>query len=228
MLIDKLLSLVAPHECLARLPDGQVCGREGRLVCPGCLDRAVAERPSTCWHCDQPTVNHLACALHRHRSCLLRVAAATHYNGLAKELIGQLKFHNNVAAADVCAELVAPHVRGRRYDLVTAVPVATSRRRVRGYNQAALIAKSVAARLDLPYFGVLARLGQSRQVGAPRHQRLRQVAGMVYACQPRLTTGQRILLVDDILTTGATMSECAKVLRVAGAKRVEGAVVARH
>jgi ComF family protein len=110
--------------------------------------------------------------------------------------------------------------------LVTAVPVSAARYRERGYNQAELVAKVVAGRLGLPYSAVMGRHASVHQLGLDRRTRLEQVKGSFYALKK--LDGRRMLVVDDVVTTGATMSECAAVLCEAGAGEVWGAAVARH
>jgi competence protein ComFC len=149
------------------------------------------------------------------------------YEGAVKELVLQLKFHRLKAATEAAAGLVLrcadewPDV-----NLVTSVPVAAGRYRERGYNQSELLAREVARRLGLPYSTMLGRLTTAHQMGQDRRTRLEQVAGAFYGV--RRLEGQRVLIVDDVVTTGATLSECAATLRAAGAGPVWAAAVARH
>ena len=152
---------------------------------------------------------------------------AAHYDGVVKELILQLKFHRLRAATDAAAELLlrAAH-EWPEVQLVTCVPVAASRHRERGYNQSELLAKAVARRLGLPYHPLLGRLTTTHQIGLDRRSRFEQVHGAFYAL--RGLEGQQVLLVDDVVTSGATLSACAEALRGAGAGSVWAAAVARH
>jgi ComF family protein len=103
---------------------------------------------------------------------------------------------------------------------IVHVPTATARIRQRGYDQAELIAKNLARTRKLKYSPVLARLGQTRQVGAKRSSRLKQMQNAFYARKPQLIKGSHIILVDDVTTTGATLEAAARVLKLAGAKTV--------
>ncbi|HSH31762.1 MAG TPA: phosphoribosyltransferase family protein [Candidatus Saccharimonadales bacterium] len=156
------------------------------------------------------------------------VTVASHYDGAIKELIGALKYQRAASAAGLAAELLAPLLASHAIDVVTCVATSPSRYRQRGYNQARLIAQPLARRLGLPYADLLVRTRDVRQVGTSRRQRLEQVQGIFEPRRARLIEGTSILLVDDVVTTGATMAECARVLKEAGAKRVWGAAVAKH
>lgn len=96
----------------------------------------------------------------------------------------------------------------------------------RGYNQSELVARLVARRLGVPYCPMLGRVTSEHQMGLGRHERLEQIQGAFFALRP--VPGARVLVVDDVITTGATLSECATTLSAAGAQLVWGAVVARH
>ena len=112
--------------------------------------------------------------------------------------------------------------------LVVPVPTATSRMRARSFDHAELLAKHFAQSLKIEHSKVLARLGHSRQLGAKRSVRLTQQLGNYYALSPKTIKGRNVLLVDDVLTTGATLRAATKVLRAAGAKHVDALVFAKR
>lgn len=109
-------------------------------------------------------------------------------------------------------------------DLVTAVPVPLLRRLRRGFNQAELLARHVASALGRPYRETLRRRGNARQVGRSRAQRLALGAHTFVA---RARIAGEVLLVDDVLTTGATAAACTTALRHAGAHGVRVLTLAR-
>jgi ComF family protein len=155
------------------------------------------------------------------------VAVGAYYEAAVKELILQLKFHRLQAAAAAASALVLEVLpAGIEFDLVTSVPVAPPRLRERGYNQSELVARHVARGLGRPYQAALSRTTTGHQLGVDRSTRLQQVRGAFYA--RRLLERERVLIVDDVITTGATLSECAEALAGAGAGCVWGAAVARH
>ncbi len=149
------------------------------------------------------------------------------YGGYVKEMVLKLKFHRLRSVAEVAAGLILRQLPvDLGVDMVTSVPVSPRRYRERGYNQSELVAKLVARQLGLPYRQTLGRETSVHQLGLGRRERFEQIAGVFFPL--RRLEGRRVLVVDDVITTGATLSECASTLVGAGADRVWGAVIARH
>jgi len=155
------------------------------------------------------------------------LAVGAYYDGPVKELILRLKFHRLRSGEEAAAGLAVAAVPASwSVDVVTAVPVSAGRYRERGYNQSELVARRVAKRLGLPYSSLLGRHTSTHQLGVDRRTRFEQVERAFFPLHG--AQGRRVLLVDDVVTTGATMAACAEVLRAAGAVAVYGAAVARH
>jgi ComF family protein len=219
MLLDSLLSAVAPHECLN-------CRTEGRLLCADCV-RLLPAVPDMCYRCRKLSDGGRTCKSCRASSDLFIVRAATTYDGLAKDLVWQLKFQGAQAAAGEVADRLLRHLpRGEEF-MIVPVPTATSRIRRRGYDQATLIARSLARKSGLPYTAALRRSGQHHQLGSNRAQRTTQLQGAYRCVKPTRLAGKHVLLIDDVLTTGATLEAAATVIKAAGAKRVSALVFAR-
>lgn len=220
-IFERFISIVAPHECLT-------CGREGALLCAWCLPGACAPLPECCYRCQKLSTDSRVCASCRRISRLKHVWVRTEYGSIAKQLIYNFKFQRVRAASEPLAELLSEALPYLPSDtIVSYVPTATSRYRQRGYDQSQLLARTLARKLKLPFVPLLSRSGQARQVGARRSQRLRQLEG---AFRPRNTytaSGASVLLVDDIVTTGATLEAAARALKAAGAKTVNAAVFAQ-
>jgi ComF family protein len=217
---DSLIGVLAPHDCL-------VCGREGGLLCGYCRPEALAALPPRCYRCQARTDDFATCRRCRRVSRLAGVWVCARYEGLAKQLVYRLKFERARVAADVIAGLMReslPHLPAGT--VVTYLPTATSRRRRRGYDQAELIARSLARQMDLPFQPLLARRGQSRQTGVGRRQRTTQPCQIFWLPRP-IDSGATTLVVDDVLTTGATLEAAATELRRAGAKKVYAAIFAQ-
>lgn len=179
-----MLDVLFPLSCPA-------CGRFGPAVCPECI-RAFVPAPRAS---PPPGVDELV--------------AAFSYEGPARELIARIKYRGAHAAVAVLADAMVarlgPVAPAR---VVSWIPTTAAHRRTRGFDHAALLADAVAHRLDLPLRPLLARNHGPAQTGRSRRERL---------VGPRLRAlvhpPDRVLLVDDVATTGATMTAGARVLR---------------
>lgn len=142
-------------------------------------------------------------------------------------MVAALKFHNRLDLGRVFGLLLAGRAAGWRGDAVLALPLAPPRLRERGYNQSEEIARVLAARLGRPLLHhALVRLrNTASQQGLRLAQRRINVRGAFQATP--VVAGRHLLLVDDVLTSGATLNEAAAALRRAGALSVTNAVVAR-
>lgn len=222
-LVDALISAIVPYECLG-------CGAEGRLLCLACAAELQPAFPC-CYRCRAPSQGCLTCADCQTVSALQRVMAAVTYEQLAKNLIWKLKFGHAQRAAKEVAALMGGAM-DRQDDpadsfLIVPVPTATTRIRQRGYDQARLLARELARLTRQPYVDALARQNQAHQVGASRHQRLEQLTGAFRVTKHRAVRDARILLIDDVVTTGATLESAALALRAAGARQIEALVFAQ-
>ncbi len=151
--------------------------------------------------------------------------------GSVRRAVHRLKYHRDLALAETLAgELLAlVQSEGWAVEAVVPVPLGPMRRRERGYNQAALLAFPLALGLGVPYRGgALARTRETAsQVGLGAAARRRNVAGAFAVVQPQAVEGKILLLVDDVMTTGATLDAAASALKNAGARRVFAVTVAR-
>jgi ComF family protein len=158
------------------------------------------------------------------------VRAVCVYAGVARKAVHTLKFRSGRHVAPVLGGLLRSHLQRRplHADLVVPAPMSRARRRERGYNQAELLAREI---VDLVGGTLMADLlekadrpPQRTLSAAERQLNLRDA---IRCAQPDLVTGRRVLLVDDVMTTGATLSACADALQAAGAERVFALVFAR-
>ncbi len=207
------------------------------LVCAECAAR-LPSQPAACPVCALPAAHALAmpaaCG-----ACLARpppfaaTVAAYAYAFPVDRLLQQLKYGGRLANADWAADALACAVartvaadRGALPQRVVPLPLSVSRQRERGFNQAREIAARVARALDLPVASSLARTRAGPpQAALPWSARERNVRGAFAAAEDVL--GAHLALVDDVMTTGATLAEAAATLRRAGAARVDCWVVAR-
>jgi len=154
------------------------------------------------------------------------------YSGPVRDALHALKYRGERRLAEPLAEALAARWQrsGRGGDMVTWVPVHPSRRRDRGFDQAEELSREMAARLNLPSLPCLARQQRTvAQHSLGQQQRAGNTAGAFVATQTalELVQGRWIVLVDDIMTTGATLAGCAAALGEAGAAAVSAITVAR-
>ena len=157
--------------------------------------------------------------------------SALSYEGDARLSIHRYKFQGVTANAPAYGRLMAMRLLGTRFgqvDLITWVPVSKKRKRSRGYDQTELLARSLARELGFPVAAMLKKIthNQAQSRMKSPEERKQNVRGAYRACIPEGMQSKRILLVDDVMTTGATLTECSTTLRSAGAKQVLCATLA--
>jgi ComF family protein len=215
------IDLLFPPACVG-------CGDLGARFCSDCIAKSVQVRGDVCVLCGK---RHAAGSDACGRVDWLDQVHAwgMHRDPLRKAVLG-LKYQGNLALGDALCQLLFDVVRhaGLQVDLVAPVPLSAKRKRERGYNQAALLARPLALGMDWSYLpGVIARTRDTEsQVGKTLKQRRENVSG-AFTARPSLVTGKRVLLVDDVLTTGATLDSAASALKQAGATEVSAVVVSR-
>jgi len=169
----------------------------------------------------------------------VKATAYGSYESGLRELIHLLKYNQVRTAANVLGRMLSEAIEdlqslfAEEEVLVVPVPLHARKRRQRGFNQSELIARSALKLKDAPLRfelnpAVLERQRETKsQIGLSRHQRRENIRGAFVVAKPVDVTGREILLVDDVFTTGTTVSECARILRRAGASKVFVATVAR-
>lgn len=218
-MFDAVLSLIAPHTCLQ-------CAADGSLWCDLCSTQALpaAER---CYKCHALAAGGKTCKACKRKSPIFSVQAATRYEGHAKRLIWKLKFERARAASHPIGLVMSSRISLPVDGVLVHIPTATSRVRRRGYDQAQLIARQLSSLTGLPHRTLLMHLGQKQQHGASRAQRLVQLEDAFRMVRADQITGRHVILVDDVITTGATLEAAARALKIAGAKRVSAVVFAQ-
>jgi ComF family protein len=213
----------------------QICGEpapDGERLCPACAERLQPERAPRCRLCGAsfPDEDGGLCA-----ACTaappLWEALYFHgrYEGLLRELILEYKFGRNLGLGRLLMGLAADAAPGGgAWDMLVPAPLHPSRLRWRGFNQSRELCRLLARRTGAPVVDrALSRIrGAAPQSVLDKEQRRSNVAG-AFRANAALATGRSILLADDVMTTGATLSECARVLLEAGAARVAVLVLAR-
>jgi len=155
------------------------------------------------------------------------VFVATILDGVEERLLKAYKFDLQRQAAQPISEIMVQTISGKfDYDIVTWVPTASFRIRERGFDHAAVIAQNCGHHMGLSAKNVLDRFGRTRQLGATRAQRIEQMKH-AFSTNAVDVAGKRILLIDDVMTTGASMASAARILKNSGAKQVDALVYAQ-
>lgn len=203
-------------------------------VCAGCLEAfedLSFEGRRLCRHCALP-LRGRRCRPCGRRRLFEHAAAFGVFEGRLRDAVHALKFRPDESLGRDLGRLAARVARETAAfsgaDLVVPVPLGRGRLVARGFNQAALLAREVACALGIPLDLVALRRvrASSGQSGSSRAERARNVRGAFVAGAARVR-GRTVLLVDDVLTTGATARECARALRAAGCRRVLVLALAR-
>jgi ComF family protein len=151
------------------------------------------------------------------------------YDSTLRKLIHLFKYGRIKTLARPLGDHLALAIpREQRFDMIVPMPLHWRRRWQRGFNQSALLAGEIARRCSIPVVPAVRRVRATRsQAGLSNHERRKNVSQAFAVRRKRLVEGRRVLLIDDVMTTGATASACARALRDAGAKYVALLTLAR-
>ena len=208
MPVNKLLQLLFPPKCM--LCGGTMQDEEG--ICPACRQKVLLNTAP-------PRAGKGA--------FFDKAVAGLWYEGDVRRAIHGLKYREKQAYARPLARVMAyacAHKMGEEADLITFVPTNSATLHRRGYNQAELLARELALLLELPCLATLEKVRATQPMHGlrPEARRANVLGAYRLAVSAEAVAGRRILLADDILTTGSTLSECARMLKMAGAERVFG------
>jgi ComF family protein len=209
-MLQRLLDFIFPPHCGG-------CKKSGSVLCSSCISQFIPQHGRY------------------HRAGLTGLYWAYAYEAPLKTCIHSLKYHGNIRIALPLGLLLAKAYRANniRADLIIPVPLYADRLKERGYNQAHLLAQTCAQAVGVPLNTSILQKRRETQVQAQlhRHERYSNVAGAFY-CQSPIATksleNRRIVIIDDVSTTGATLEACAAPLFAAGASEVWGLVLAQR
>jgi ComF family protein len=241
-LLESVFGILFPSDCrLCHTPLDNI----SRLpVCRECLGAIEPVREPQCVVCgDRLASAQLLMGDGRCPSCrdsqpgFERAVSFGEYEGELRGLIHLLKYEGVTPAAAPLGRMMAQAIRellsgrGQVSPLLIPVPLHKNRRRSRAFNQAELIAdaaaKRLSPRLEVASSILLRQRDTISQVGLSRDERMENMRGAFRVADPARVKGRTIIVVDDVMTTGTTLSECARVLQQAGAERVWAVTVAR-
>src|SRR5437016_3369943 len=232
--LHAIVSLLYPPVCT-------VCATvigPGEYLCRGCEEKATRIVAPFCARCSEPfegaIIGQFTCANCAHRTIHFDVAVAAYRSrGIVREIIHDFKYGRQIylrhlVAPWLCAALDDERLRGRRLDVIVPVPLHPTRQRERGFNQASLLAKLLSTEISVPSKPLLERIRYTTtQTALDRAERIENLHNAFRLRKTANVRDLRVLLIDDVLTTGSTLSECARVLKRAGAISVHAVTAAR-
>ena len=233
-LLEAAVSLLYPSVCT-------ICGRSvgaGEYLCDQCEAKTVRIVAPFCQKCSEPFEGAITgvftCANCAHRRIYFDAAVAAYRGrGIVRQMIHEFKYGRQIhlrhlVARWLHAALDDERLCGRRFDVIVPVPLHPARQRERGFNQASVLAELLSAQTSIPAKPVLERIRYTTtQTALDRSERMENLHNAFRLRKNGDVRSLRVLLVDDVLTTGFTLNECARVLKRAGAFSVHAATAAR-
>ena len=227
-MLAKLLDLLWPRDCAVC---GRPADRPGRHICSDCVNRLpFVSLTGCCRKCgrsvEELDVEFLCSDCRQSRPAFDRAASAMRFEGEARELINAFKFRSDFRLrddlVDILEAVTTTRFKVEEIDLIAPMPSTLLHRLDRGFNQVDYLAAALARRLKRPYAKRLLKRVNSpkRQGRLSEEERRKNVVGTFAVRRPEWVSNRTVLVVDDIMTTGSTLSECAKELKSAGASRV--------
>jgi competence protein ComFC len=210
----------------------------GEYLCDACDDKVIRIVAPFCAKCSEPFSGAISgtfeCANCGHRTLYFETAVSAYRGrGIVRRIILDFKYGKQMHLRNLIAgwlrdALNDERLRCRHFDVIVPVPLHRARERERGFNQAALLADSIGAELSIQSRPVLERIRYTTtQTAFDRAERMENLRDAFRLRKRADVRGLRVLLIDDVLTTGSTLSECARVLKAAGASSVCAATAAR-
>lgn len=243
-LYEFALDIIFPIYCLG-------CGEEGEWICRRCIEKIELLKKQACPLCGEENSTGARCFNCCEKTALDGVIVAAAYFGkdkkesLIKNAIHVFKYRFAKDLAEPLSELAIRQLKGRGImrrekaivfgpeimdKVIVPVPLHSRRFRWRGFNQAELLADKIAKHFDLPLINS-ALIRQKNNIPQAdikeRMERINNIRGAFICTEPDKIKNKTVVLVDDVATTSATLGECAKALKMSGAKEVWGVVVAR-
>ncbi len=218
--IERIISLFTPYDCL-------ICNQEGEILCKECAE-LLPRQTEVCFICGRVSANCKTCPQCVSRNKPQHVWSSFVYKGNVKAIVKSYKFEG----ARALARIMAMQMDGSlpyfaQSPIITFVPTAPNRHRQRGFDHARLLAKELAKLRKWQFAELLVRRSKVRQLGAKREIRQKQLKDAFWSVERQITKGAHVLLIDDVVTTGATLEACSKQLIKAGVAQVDALTFAR-
>jgi competence protein ComFC len=233
-LLKTLVELFYPSNCVG-------CGfaqTPGIFICDQCMASTPRITPPFCHSCYRPfegaITGQFCCPNCEDRALAFDCAVCVYQaKGVLRDLIHRFKYGGQYYLRRLLSEILLEamsdeRITATRVDAIVPVPLHPARRRERGFNQAEALAKGVAKRTAIPVLDCIERRSYTlTQTQFDRSERMRNLRNAFALRKNSAVVGKNLVLLDDVLTTGSTLHECAVVLRKAGAESVRAITVAR-
>lgn len=231
-----LIDLIFPKYCVN-------CKKYGNFLCPNCFSRLSFDTKNICLVCGNPSFNGLT-----HPRCVGKYTISgtftgVVYNGVAKKLLYQFKYKPYLSSlGDFLTELLYESlIQNEEFDrslkhvgkevIFVPIPLSQAKLRSRGYNQSEILAKKLGDKLGFQVHNLLIRVKETKsQFKLTKKERKENIAD-AFGLQKEannLITNKNLILIDDVLTTGSTLTEAAKILKKGSANNVWGIAFARE
>jgi competence protein ComFC len=216
--------LYPPHCCN--------CEQRGFVLCSICFSQIDVLHGKLCSRCGYPIGRKktLCAECRSNPPVFTEMRSWSAFSGVCRKAIHTLKYRQNIALGRILAKPLIEMIRKSdwQFELIVPVPLSRSHQRQRGYNQAACISRVVARELNIPHSTmILKRIKETEtQISLDVNKRFTNLMDAFYAIPAKLNKSN-VLVIDDVITTGATMQNCAIALKNAGAEKVYCLSVAR-
>jgi ComF family protein len=226
-MIDSLLELLSPHICKG-------CSKSGSILCNCCKINILDNKFTFCVTCGiylttkETEENGNQCKKCARSLPFTKIYIVGWRTDTLKKLVGDFKYNSEYGAAKTIAELLYESLPQLDKDvIITPIPTSATHIRRRGFDHMALIAKQLAKLTNHKTHKLLWRetnVSQHEQSAVER----RRLAAKMFSYNPRIEVPEKVLLIDDIWTTGATVTAAARLLKNAGVKEIQLGIIARH
>ncbi len=200
-------------------------------MCDRCYSQIDLKQNPSCNFCGEPIKSGSICTRCKQQTpYFAKLRSLGYYSGPLRDAIVSLKYHRNIGLGSFFAPALCVIIVKEKWniDFITSIPLSANRKKERGYNQAEILARPIARRMNLPYSEkpVHRNKHTSSQVGLSVKERQLNMKD-AFMADPQVVKDKSILLIDDVATTGATMDACAKALLDAGCRQVFGLTLAK-
>ena len=220
---DKFLNLIFPSKCGFC---GDITGTD-QFICRKCHDLSTQKYINRCKFCGKISYDDICFECNNKNLYYDSLIFCSEYTEEFKQKIHLYKFSDKKYYYHFFSELIYERIKDEEFDLIIPVPISRERYKERGYNQSGIISRKLAKMVDKPYNSdILLKIKNNKRQSMQTFKERQNAVKDVFKVADNISiVNKKILLVDDIFTTGATVNECSRVLKLAGAENIKVAVI---